>query len=94
MHNKKTEEQKEQQRETEELRKQRIFVKYLKDCVEFARLVQKALPLVVQLLSSKLISDVLEAIKFFITGMFEKLFARDKDSHTVNSHSTVIVFVY
>ncbi|KAF2368286.1 Condensin complex subunit 1 C-terminal [Trinorchestia longiramus] len=58
----------EKPKESEEVVKQKTLVNYLKDSVEFARLLQAGLPLVVQLLSSKLVSDVLEAIKFFITA--------------------------
>ncbi|XP_018015695.1 condensin complex subunit 1 isoform X2 [Hyalella azteca] len=58
----------EQPKESEEVTKQRKLVTYLKDSVGFAKQLAVALPLVAQLLCSKLVSDSLEAIKFFVTS--------------------------
>lgn len=51
-----------------EISKQQIVVQYLKDSLVFATQIQKAVPLICQLLGSKSITDVLEAVEFFITG--------------------------
>lgn len=39
------------------------------DSVCFAKLFNKGLPVLCQLLSSKHVSDVLEAVQFFVTGL-------------------------
>ncbi|KAG7154190.1 Condensin complex subunit 1-like [Homarus americanus] len=69
------EENKEEVEETEkekekkaEITKQKLLVLYLKDSVGFAKLIHKGLPVVCQLLGSKLVSDVLEAVSFFVTA--------------------------
>ncbi|XP_071805504.1 condensin complex subunit 1-like [Asterias amurensis] len=49
-----------------ELTKQQVLVKYLQDCVTFAAQIQQAVPILCELLSSKINSDVLEAIEFFV----------------------------
>nr|XP_053639720.1 condensin complex subunit 1-like [Cherax quadricarinatus] len=54
--------------ENAEITKQRLLVIYLKDSVGFAKLIHKGLPVVCQLLGSKQVSDVLEAISFFVTA--------------------------
>lgn len=46
--------------------KQRILVKYLTDCVWYSDHIQKAIPLVCSLLYSKSITDIEEAIEFFV----------------------------
>ncbi|XP_022241936.1 condensin complex subunit 1-like [Limulus polyphemus] len=51
-----------------EVTKQQILVQYLKDSVQFAQKIQVALPVVCQLLGSRTVSDVLEAIDFFVTA--------------------------
>lgn len=51
-----------------EISKQQIVVQYLKDSLIFATQIQTAVPMISQLLGSKSISDVLEAVEFFITG--------------------------
>ncbi|XP_071146803.1 condensin complex subunit 1-like [Mytilus edulis] len=51
-----------------EISKQQIVVQYLKDSLLFATQIQKAVPMICQLLGSKSITDVLEAVEFFITG--------------------------
>ncbi|XP_076315224.1 condensin complex subunit 1-like isoform X2 [Tachypleus tridentatus] len=51
-----------------EVTKQQILVQYLKDSVKFAQKIQIALPIVCQLLGSRTVSDVLEAIDFFVTA--------------------------
>ncbi|XP_042876759.1 condensin complex subunit 1-like [Penaeus japonicus] len=68
----------EEEEETEETRlereakaevtKQKLLVNYLKDSVCFAKLFNKGLPVLCQLLSSKHVSDVLEAVQFFVTA--------------------------
>ncbi|XP_047488430.1 condensin complex subunit 1-like isoform X2 [Penaeus chinensis] len=72
------EEGEEEKEETEEMRaekeaqaevtKQKLLVNYLKDSVCFAKLFNKGLPVLCQLLSSKHVSDVLEAVQFFVTA--------------------------
>ncbi|XP_076036312.1 CAP-D2 condensin subunit [Oratosquilla oratoria] len=62
------EEKKEEEKENEEVTKQKMLVSYLKGSVGFAEIVHKALPLVCQLLGSKQISDIMEAIHFFVTA--------------------------
>ncbi|KAK3104798.1 hypothetical protein FSP39_010318 [Pinctada imbricata] len=51
-----------------EFSKQQILVQYLKDCLAFATQIQAAVPIICQLLGSKTVTDVLEAIDFFVTG--------------------------
>ncbi|RWS27166.1 condensin complex subunit 1-like isoform X1 [Leptotrombidium deliense] len=51
-----------------EINKQQILVKYLCDCIKFAEEVKTAIPLVCDLLQSKNITDVQEAINFFVTA--------------------------
>ena len=52
----------------EEIRKQETVVNYFKDCVAFGEELNKALPTVCLLLGSKQVSDVLEAINFFVSA--------------------------
>ena len=52
----------------EEIRKQQTIVNYFKDCVAFGEELNKALPTVCLLLGSKQVSDVLEAINFFVSA--------------------------
>ncbi|QQP31484.1 Uncharacterized protein FKW44_025096 [Caligus rogercresseyi] len=54
--------------EDESLGKQRILVAYLKDSVSFGCLMNDSLPCMCQLLASKQVSDILEAIDFFVTA--------------------------
>ena len=54
--------------ESREITQQRTFVLYLKDSHAFANSVHGAIPVVCQLLCSKHLSDVLEAIDFFVTA--------------------------
>ena len=54
--------------ESKEISQQRMLVLYLKDSVAFARSVHNAIPVVCQLLCSKQVSDILEAIDFFVTA--------------------------
>lgn len=54
--------------ESREITKQRTFVLYLKDSLAFASSVHGAIPVVCQLLCSKQLSDILEAIDFFVTA--------------------------
>ncbi|KAL4220856.1 meiotic chromosome condensation [Mactra antiquata] len=51
-----------------ELSKQQILVQYLKDSLAFTTQMQSSIPVIAQLLGSKNITDVLEAIEFFVTG--------------------------
>ncbi|XP_064610959.1 condensin complex subunit 1-like [Liolophura sinensis] len=51
-----------------ELTKQQVLVQYLKDSMTFAAQVQKSIPLLCQLLTSKTTSDVLETIHFYVTA--------------------------
>ncbi|XP_072035794.1 LOW QUALITY PROTEIN: condensin complex subunit 1-like [Amphiura filiformis] len=51
-----------------ELTKQQVLVQYIKACVNFAKQVQQAVPVMCQLLGSKTPSDVMEAIEFFVTA--------------------------
>lgn len=51
-----------------ELEKQKVLVKYLQDCVQFAQQMRRAIPILCQLLGSKANSDVLETIDFFIAA--------------------------
>ena len=56
------------QSQSSELTKQQFLVGYLKDSVNFAGMINKALPVVCKLLGSKQIYDVLEAIQFFVSA--------------------------
>ncbi|ROT63466.1 hypothetical protein C7M84_018678 [Penaeus vannamei] len=51
-----------------QIRHLKLLVNYLKDSVCFAKLFNKGLPVLCQLLSSKHVSDVLEAVQFFVTA--------------------------
>ncbi len=51
-----------------DLSKQQVLVQYLKDSMIFAGQIQRAVPIIAQLLGSKNNSDVFEAIEFFCTG--------------------------
>lgn len=51
-----------------EINKQKMLVAYFKDSVKFAKLIQQGLPIMCQLLGSKHVSDVMEAISFFVTA--------------------------
>ena len=48
--------------------RQQILVKYLSDCVKFTQQIQIAMPLVSDLLLSRNITDVQEAIEFFVSA--------------------------
>ena len=52
----------------EDICKQETIVNYFKDCVAFSEELNKALPTVCLLLGSKQVSDVLEAINFFVSA--------------------------
>nr|XP_045604996.1 condensin complex subunit 1-like [Procambarus clarkii] len=68
---KSSEESEENEKEKEinaEVAKQKQLVIYLKDSVAFAKLIHKGLPVVCQLMGSKIVSDVLEAVSFFVTA--------------------------
>ena len=52
----------------EDIRKQETIVNYFRDCVAFGVELNKALPTVCLLLGSKQVSDVLEAINFFVSA--------------------------
>lgn len=54
--------------ESREISQQRTVVMYLKDSHAFANSVHGAIPVVCQLLCSKQLSDILEAIDFFVTA--------------------------
>ena len=54
--------------EVNEVSKQQVLVLYLHDTLAFAVQIQKAVPVICQLLGSKTVTDVLEAIEFFVTG--------------------------
>ena len=56
------------QSQNNELTKQQFLVNYLKDSVSFANMINKALPVVCKLLGSKQVTDVLEAIQFFVSA--------------------------
>ena len=56
------------QSQNNELTKQEFLVNYLKDSVNFAGMIDKALPVVCKLLGSKQVTDVLEAINFFVSA--------------------------
>ena len=58
----------EDQSQNNELTKQLFLVNYLKDSVNFASMIDKALPVVCKLLGSKQVTDVLEAIQFFVSA--------------------------
>ncbi|XP_060583069.1 condensin complex subunit 1-like isoform X2 [Ruditapes philippinarum] len=51
-----------------EIAKQQILVQYLKESLAFATQLQAAVPVISQLLGSKNLTDVMEAIEFFVTG--------------------------
>lgn len=57
-----------EQSQNNELSKQEFLVNYLKDSVDFAGMIDKALPVVCKLLGSKQVTDVLEAIQFFVSA--------------------------
>ncbi|KAK7066921.1 Ncapd2p [Halocaridina rubra] len=59
---------KEAEMEDLEVTKQKLLVSYFKDSVTFARLIHEGVPVVCQLLGSKQVSDVMEAISFFVTA--------------------------
>lgn len=52
----------------DDISRQRVLVGYLKDCLAFAKKTQAAIPIICQLLGSKMNSDVMEAIDFFVTS--------------------------
>ncbi|XP_048728818.2 condensin complex subunit 1-like isoform X3 [Ostrea edulis] len=62
------EEEKEKDPIVNEVSKQQVLVQYLKDCCAFATQIQAAVPVICQLLGSKTVTDILEAIDFFVTG--------------------------
>ncbi|XP_061198116.1 condensin complex subunit 1-like [Saccostrea echinata] len=64
------EEEKEKEKDpiVNEVSKQQVLVQYLKDCCAFATQIQASVPVICQLLGSKTITDILEAIDFFVTG--------------------------
>ncbi|XP_013415078.1 condensin complex subunit 1-like isoform X2 [Lingula anatina] len=51
-----------------EVSKQQVLVQYLKDTMTFVSQIQTATPVICQLLGSKNVTDVMEAIEFFVTG--------------------------
>lgn len=51
-----------------EISKQQILVQYLKESLAFATQLQNSVPIISQLLGSKNVTDVFEAIEFFVTG--------------------------
>ena len=51
-----------------EINKQQVLVKYLSDSIKFTEQIQIAIPLVSDLLLSRNITDVQEAIEFFVTA--------------------------
>ncbi|KAI0222051.1 Condensin complex subunit 1 [Lamellibrachia satsuma] len=51
-----------------ELTKQQVLVQYLKDSTHFAGEIEKAVPVVCQLLGSRVTTDVQEAINFFVSS--------------------------
>ncbi|XP_064081670.1 condensin complex subunit 1-like [Macrobrachium nipponense] len=57
-----------EEKENPEVTKQKLLVAYLKDSVGFAKLINEGIPVVCQLLGSKQVSDVMEAISFFVTA--------------------------
>ena len=61
-------ESQEDQSQNSELNKQQFLVTYLKDSVNFASMIDEALPVVCKLLGSKQVTDVLEAIQFFVSA--------------------------
>ncbi|BFZ23473.1 hypothetical protein BsWGS_26512 [Bradybaena similaris] len=52
-----------------ELVKQQTLVQYLKNSLTFAYQVQQCIPVICQLLGSKNVTDVLEAVQFFVTAV-------------------------
>eukprot|EP00055_Hartaetosiga_balthica_P015203 m.88274 g.88274 ORF g.88274 m.88274 type:complete len:1349 (-) comp8804_c0_seq1:2050-6096(-) len=58
----------EQRQEPEELTKQRVLTKYYQDAVFFTSTVNDAIPIVAQLLGSKTVTDVVEAIQCLVTA--------------------------
>ncbi len=56
------------EKESEDLKKQIFVVDYLKDSLNFASTLNEALPVISTLLGSKQISDVQEAINFFVAA--------------------------
>ena len=52
----------------DETMKAQVLVKYLTDALCFARQLRDAVPIISQLLGSKISSDVTEAIEFFMTA--------------------------
>ncbi|CAG5117955.1 unnamed protein product [Candidula unifasciata] len=52
-----------------ELVKQQTLVQYLRNSLTFARQVQQCIPVICQLLGSKNVTDVLEAVQFFVTSV-------------------------
>ena len=57
-----------EQSQDNELAKQEFLVNYYQDSVNFAGTIDKALPVVCKLLGSKQVTDVLEAINFFVSA--------------------------
>ncbi|CAH1239876.1 NCAPD2 [Branchiostoma lanceolatum] len=51
-----------------EVSKKQVIVQYLKDSVNFATQMQRAIPILCQLLGSKATSDILETIEFFVSA--------------------------
>eukprot|EP00106_Octopus_bimaculoides_P013134 XP_014780576.1 PREDICTED: condensin complex subunit 1-like [Octopus bimaculoides] len=54
--------------EVNDLSKQQILVLYLKDSLTFSGQVKEAIPILCQMLHSKVNSDILETIEFFVTS--------------------------
>ncbi|XP_029651590.1 condensin complex subunit 1-like [Octopus sinensis] len=54
--------------EVNDLSKQQVLVLYLKDSLTFSGQVKEAIPILCQMLHSKVNSDILEAIEFFVTS--------------------------
>ena len=52
----------------DELTKQKLMVQYLKDSLNFSKIIHKSLPVVAQLLGSKQSTDILEGIDFFVSA--------------------------
>jgi len=51
-----------------EIEKQKVLVNYLMDCVKFSQQMKRTVPILCQLLQSKVNSDILETIGFFIAA--------------------------
>ncbi|WAR15385.1 CND1-like protein [Mya arenaria] len=69
----------------QEVAKQQVLVLYLKESLAFATQLQNAVPVITLLLGSKNITDVLEAIEFFVTGLNAQAIVKNLSALTMGA---------